>query len=149
MALSFWERESFLSGIDVAVIGSGIVGLNAAWSLKRRQPALNVTVFERGFLPYGASTRNAGFACFGSVSELLDDLAGHSEDEVFGLVEKRWRGLALLRAKLGGSAIDFHECGGYEVFTPANQELYERCLDCLPRLNAAVDRMTGIPQTFR
>ncbi len=71
--LSYWERESFFKHIDVAVIGSGIVGLAAAIHLKKIAPKLQVAILERGVLPVGASTRNAGFSCFGSMTELLDD----------------------------------------------------------------------------
>jgi len=38
-------------------------------------------------LPQGASTKNAGFACFGSLSEIIDDLKSHSEEEVIELVQ--------------------------------------------------------------
>ena len=55
--LSFWERESFFKGIDVAIIGCGIVGLNAAIRLKEIDPTISVAIFERGALPEGASTR--------------------------------------------------------------------------------------------
>ena len=72
--LSYWERESFFRDIDVAVIGSGIVGLSAALRARELAPSARIAVLERGALPIGASTRNAGFACFGSVSELLDDM---------------------------------------------------------------------------
>src|SRR6185369_8374728 len=101
MQLSYWEQESFFNHIDLLVIGGGIVGLNAAWHAKKIAPRLKVAVFERGSIPMGASTRNAGFACFGSPSELLDDLSRNSEEEVFSLVEKRWKGLSKLRKNLG------------------------------------------------
>lgn len=77
MKLSYWEQKSLIGNPDVAVIGAGITGLNAAIRLKQLDPALDVLVLERGALPEGASTRNAGFACFGSPSELLADLAHH------------------------------------------------------------------------
>ena len=64
--LSYWEKTSFFD-YDVIVIGSGIVGLNAAIHLKKSSPALKISVLESGFLPTGASTKNAGFACFGSI----------------------------------------------------------------------------------
>lgn len=35
-ALSYWEYQSFLKGIDIAIIGSGIVGLTTAIFLKRK-----------------------------------------------------------------------------------------------------------------
>ena len=101
MNLSYWEKESFFRNIDVAIIGSGIVGLSAAIRLKELSPKLEIMILERGSLPIGASTRNAGFACFGSLSEMIDDLNFHSEEEVFQLVEKRWKGLQLLRKNLG------------------------------------------------
>jgi hypothetical protein len=66
-------------------------------------------------LPHGASTKNAGFACFGSISEIIDDLKSHSE-EVYQLVTKRLEGLRLLRKRLGDEAIDFKPYGGYELF---------------------------------
>jgi gamma-glutamylputrescine oxidase len=114
--LSFWERESFFKGIDVAIIGCGIVGLNAAIRLKEIDPTISVAIFERGALPEGASTRNAGFACFGSLTELLDDLKNTSEDEVFALIERRYRGLLRLRERVGDDAMDYEEHGGYEIF---------------------------------
>ena len=87
--LSFWEKETFLTNVDYLIIGSGIVGLSTAIHLKKKQPNKKVLILERGYLPTGASTKNAGFACIGSASELLDDLNHCSENEVFETVEKR------------------------------------------------------------
>jgi hypothetical protein len=67
-------------------------------------------------LPHGASTKNAGFACFGSISEIIDDLKSHSEEEVYQLVTKRLEGLRLLRKRLGDEAIDFKPYGGMNYF---------------------------------
>lgn len=131
--LSFWETDTWFNNIDVAIIGSGIVGLNAALNLKLKQPSLKVIILERGFLPSGASTKNAGFTCFGSPSELLDDLEHMDEDEVFALVEKRWRGLQRLRQNVGDAALDYQEHGGYEVFD--NPDAYAACMDKLTYLN--------------
>ena len=58
-------------------------------------------------LPQGASAKKAGFAYFGSLSELIDDLKTHTEEEVYNLVKKRWEGLQLLRTNLGDENIDF------------------------------------------
>lgn len=149
MELSFWEKESYFGHIDVLVVGSGIVGLNAALYLKTKQPALKVMVVERGLLPTGASTRNAGFACFGSPSELLDDLSHHSESDVFALVERRWRGLQRLRQNLGDKAIDFHRWGGYELFEESQQPLYEACLAQLPYLNEQLQQVIGEQEVYR
>ncbi|WP_266202652.1 NAD(P)/FAD-dependent oxidoreductase [Pontibacter kalidii] len=149
MQLSFWEQETYFKDIDVLIIGSGIVGLNAALHLKQQQPTLKVMVAERGLLPTGASSKNAGFACFGSPSELLDDLQHHSEEEVFGLVERRWRGLQRLRRNLGDATIDYHRWGGYELFDAQQQQLYKACVEQLPYLNRQLQDIIGEPQVFQ
>ncbi len=127
--LSYWEKKEWFSDIDFTIIGSGIVGLNAALRLRERFPLKKVLVVERGILPNGASTKNAGFACFGSLSEILDDLNTHTEEEVYNLVEKRWKGLSLLRKTLGDNAIGFEQNGGYEVFTKEEKDLLQKCID--------------------
>lgn len=141
--LSYWEKNTFLSKIDVAIIGSGIVGLTAAINFKRTKPALKIAVLERGFLPWGGSTKNAGFACFGSPSEILDDLKSHTEDEVLQLIERRWKGLAALRGLLGDATINYEPVGNYEVFNPNDIGLYNECADKLPYLNNLVKEVIG------
>lgn len=116
MNLSYWEIKSWFTNVDFTIIGSGIVGLSAAIFLKEKHPKANILIIEKGFLPQGASTKNAGFACFGSLSEVIDDLKTHSEQEVFQLVKKRWDGLSLMRNTLGDKEIDFQQRGGYELF---------------------------------
>lgn len=112
--LSFWEKD-IIQKSDLIVIGSGLVGLSTAISFLERNPNKKVTVLERGALPSGASTKNAGFACFGSVTELLDDLNHVSESQMVDLVKSRFRGLKLLKARLGEGSIDFNQWGGYEL----------------------------------
>jgi gamma-glutamylputrescine oxidase len=111
-SFSYWERTAFIDNADVIIIGSGLVGLSAALNLKKRQPGLKVLVLERGFLPTGASTKNAGFACFGSLSELLASLQHSTEAEVAQLVNYKWRGLQRLRENLGDDAMEYHQHGG-------------------------------------
>jgi gamma-glutamylputrescine oxidase len=135
MTLSYWEYQSWLTNVDYTIIGSGIVGLNTALRLKERFPKANILILERGFLPNGASTKNAGFACFGSLSEILDDLNSHSEEEVVQLVQKRVDGLNLLRNTLGDDAIDFKLWGGYELFTPQDKALLNECESKMESVN--------------
>jgi glycine/D-amino acid oxidase-like deaminating enzyme len=148
-SLSFWERESFFKDIDIGIIGSGIVGLNAALSIVERDPSVRVAVFERGALPEGASTRNAGFACFGSVTELLDDLTKTSESAVFDLVEMRYRGLQRLRARVGDDAMEYEGRGGYEVFQLKEKGLYEECADKLAYFNKNVKNIIGRDDVYQ
>jgi len=135
MNFSYWEQKSWFTAIDYTVVGSGIVGLSCALRLRENFPKANILVLERGILPQGASTKNAGFACFGSISEILDDLKTHSEAEVLELVRQRLEGLQLLREMLGDSQIDYQELGGYELFTDADTVVYEECLDKVDYVN--------------
>lgn len=130
---SFWEHTAFLKPRDYIVIGSGITGLSAALRIKELEPKASVAVLERGMLPSGGSTKNAGFACFGSLSELVDDLQNMPEEELLNLVNKRWRGLQLLQRRF--PQIDFEPCGGYELFTPNDDELFETCLNSINSIN--------------
>lgn len=145
---SFWERESFFKGIDTLIIGSGIVGLSAAISLKTRFPKQKIVILERGTLPYGASTRNAGFACFGSISELLSDLETQSESEVFALVERRFRGLSRLRERVGDKNMEYEQLGGYEVFAENEKEIYEKCAAKMAYFNQILHSLLKIPNIY-
>ena len=135
MNLSYWEIKSWLSNVDFTIIGSGIVGLSCALQLKSKYPNSNILILEKGILPQGASTKNAGFACFGSISEIIDDLKSHSEDEVLNLIKKRYQGLQLLRENLGDSNINYKRHGGYEVFLNKDSSLFESCLQKRTEIN--------------
>ncbi|MEM1321642.1 MAG: FAD-dependent oxidoreductase [Bacteroidota bacterium] len=147
-APSWWESDVFLPMYDVLIIGSGIVGLSAALHLAAYSPRLKVAVVERGSLPLGASTRNAGFACFGSMTELLADADQHSEAAMLGLVERRWRGLQGLRQRVGEQAMHYQGLGGYEVFRRGEEESFQRCADQLSAINKQLASITGLPETF-
>lgn len=111
---SYWEQQSFLK-YDHIVVGAGITGLSNAIELRTLYPNDSVLVLERGMIPAGASTRNAGFACMGSVTELLDDLETMQESEVVALFQQRKTGLQLLRKRLNDSAIGYASNGSYEL----------------------------------
>lgn len=135
MKLSFWEINSWFTGVDYTIVGSGIVGMHTALRLRERFPESKILVLEKGPMPQGASTKNAGFACFGSLSEIIDDLKNHSEEEVTALIQKRWNGLQLLRKRLGDAAIDFKPHGGYEIFPEEDSNGFEECLRRMPFVN--------------
>lgn len=143
---SFWETQTYFNNIDLIIVGSGIVGLNAAISYKEKHKKAKVVVLERGVLPHGASTKNAGFACFGSVSELLSDLKKSEEDLVWQTVEMRIKGLALLKKRLGDKQIDYKELGGYELFD--NKVRFEECHNSIDYFNKKVSSLTGSKNTY-
>lgn len=146
MDLSYWEKQSYFAHIDLLIIGSGIVGLNAAVSFKNKYPKAKVVVAERGLLPLGASTKNAGFACFGSVSELQDDLGRMPESTVWETVKLRYAGLKKLKKLLGEKNMDYQPLGGFEVFD--NKDDFERCAALLSAFNAKINSHLKLKNTY-
>ncbi|MBK9270940.1 MAG: FAD-binding oxidoreductase [Saprospiraceae bacterium] len=145
--ISYWERIGLQTQYDLCIVGSGIVGLNAGISYLENKPNSRVCILERGWRPDGASTKNAGFACFGSAGELLDDLQNQSAEEVFALFKKRYDGIGALRKRLPNEDIGWNSAGGYEVFTDENK------MDCpsdqqLQQINAEIQKWTGLKNYF-
>ena len=126
MNYSYWELKEWFTNIDFTIVGSGIVGLNCALQLQKKHPKAKILILEKGMLPQGASTKNAGFACFGSLSELIDDLNTHTAQEVYRLVDKRWKGLQLLRKNLGSKNIDFQQNKGFELCN--SEAFFDECI---------------------
>jgi glycine/D-amino acid oxidase-like deaminating enzyme len=143
---SFWENQTYFKNIDLIVVGSGIVGLSTAISYKEKHKKAKILVLEKGILPTGASTKNAGFACYGSVSELLSDIKKNDEDLVWQTVEMRIKGLELLRNRLGDKHIDFKEFGGYELFDKT--ERFEECAESIDYFNKRIKSYTKLKNTY-
>lgn len=113
--LSYWESESFLK-YDVIIVGAGISGLSTAISLVEKDKSISVLILEKSLFPSGASTKNAGFACFGSLSELLSDMDVMGKQKCLELVKKRWLGLQKLRARFTDEELGYEGLGGFELF---------------------------------
>lgn len=144
---SYWEYKTFIHRkYDLIIVGSGIVGLSTAISFKKRNPKATVLVLERGTLPNGASTKNAGFACFGSSGELLDDLKKMPAQAVWDTLNMRVKGLQILRKRLGDKNMNYQALGGYEVFD--NSLELENSKIHLHELNSKIKELTGLGKTF-
>jgi glycine/D-amino acid oxidase-like deaminating enzyme len=115
--VSIWEKESFFAPKDVIIVGSGFVGLWSAYYLKKNHPKLSIAIVDRGIIPTGASTRNAGFACFGSVTELIADTMKSGEEQMLEIVEMRYKGLKKIRKTFTKKEIGYQDFGGYELVT--------------------------------
>mgnify|MGYP005748036101 FL=1 len=117
--ISYWEQKNFLS-YDVILVGSGFTGLSAAIHYKKKHPRAKVLILEKEIFPTGASTKNAGFACFGSLTEILDDLWAMTQEEVIQLVKKRHKGLTDIRKQFGEKALGYVQSHGFELLDEEN-----------------------------
>ena len=145
--ISIWEKETFLKDQDIIIIGSGFTGLWTAFFLKQKNPKLEITILERGWLPTGASTRNAGFACFGSLSEVMADANNHGHERMLELVELRFKGLKTI-TKHFKKDIDFDLCGGYELYDTSNAITTDQLEENVVYLNSLLRPITGKKRTY-
>lgn len=145
--LSVWEKETFFAPQDVIIVGSGFVGLWSALKLINRYPHYKITILERGIIPTGASTRNAGFSCFGSPSELLNDIAVAGEEKTFELVSHRYKGLQQIRKYFSEAEIGYDPSGGFECFTNDSSD-WKNVEEQLSWLNKKLQPITGEDTTF-
>lgn len=141
--ISFWEREHWLNSFDFLVVGAGFTGLFSALWLREKYPDAAICIAERGALPQGASTKNAGFACFGSVGEILDDAQDEGLESALQRVVHRYRGLQKLRGTMPNSAMHFEPTGGHELFLPSEAAHYQDCIAAIPEINAYLNREIG------
>ena len=123
--ISFWEKKELLS-YDLVVLGGGITGMFCALSYRKKFPRASIAILERGLFSSGASTKNAGFACFGSLAELIEDIEQMNENDVYKIIQMRLEGLSLLRETIGDHNLDIKFNGGYELFFDKNLELLEK-----------------------
>lgn len=149
MHLSRWEKESFYAPADVIIAGGGFVGLWSAWWLMKKYPRLRITLLDRGVIPTGASTRNAGFACFGSPTELLKDADLYGEDRMLALVEQRYKGLLRIQKTFGAKSIEYLRHSGYELIDQALSDSSDDIRVQVHRLNKLLRPVLGTDETFR
>ncbi len=146
--LSYWEKTSYFEGIDFLVIGAGIVGYSTAIHLRKKYPNSKILVIERGYLPSGASSKNAGFTCFGSATELLDDLTQYDESTVWETVQKRWEGLSYLRELVGDSSLDLKLNGSWDIIKKGDEAIAGQVHDQMDYLNQKMLEITGEKNAF-
>ena len=90
--------------------------------LRKNNPSASVAILERGLFSSGASTKNAGFACFGSLSELIEDESELGEEKLLSIIKMRLDGLSV------GKLLEIIKWilrwdGGYELFFDKIQKI--------------------------
>lgn len=140
--LSIWEAETFYAPQDIVIVGAGFSGLWTALHLKQKYPSKKITIIERGATPAGASGRNAGFACFGSLTEILSDCQTMGIDKTLELINWRFEGLKIIRQHFNDINIDYHNTGGYELLTQ------DAALEKLSQINSLLYSITQGTETF-
>lgn len=129
MQTSLWEQTTYYQQTDIVIAGAGFMGLWSAWELLQQYPHLSITIVDKNPTPLGASTRNAGFACFGSLTELISDEDTIGTDAMLAIVEMRFRGIEKIKQLFNKEEIDYDACGGYETLMathPAYDHLTEK-----------------------
>lgn len=139
---SVWELETFYRKRDVIIIGSGFTGLWTAISVKEKYPEKSVLIIERNSVPLGASTRNAGFACFGSLTEIIADSEKMGWEKTLELVKMRFDGLQKIQQYFNHSEIDFELCKGYEILNN------DQPLEKIDEVNEQLKSITGKEKTY-
>jgi len=147
--ISIWEKETFYAPQDVVIMGSGFVGLWSAFYLKKKNPKLKITIVDRGIIPTGASTRNAGFACFGSLSEVIYDAKTMGRDKMLQLVEMRYKGLERIVQYFDEDLIDFEMCGGYELYDFNDKVSSEQLQENIQYINSLFKSITSKKKTYK
>ena len=117
--ISYWEKTQLLH-YDLVVLGGGITGIFCALHFRKNNPTASIAILERGLFSSGASTKNAGFACFGSLSELIEDESELGEEKLLSIIKMRLDGLSVLRETVGDHKMDLKWDGGYELFFDKN-----------------------------
>ena len=140
---SYWERKHFFDSCDLIVIGAGIVGYSTALHFKRSNPEAKVLILERGLLPSGASSKNAGFACFGSPTELADDLQRFDASTVWDTVALRLEGLRYLEEIIGSKNMDLQINGSWDLIREDEADIQKEILEYLPEFNVALEKISG------
>ncbi|OCK52221.1 hypothetical protein BA768_12780 [Chryseobacterium sp. CBo1] len=139
---SIWELETFYRKRDVIIIGAGFTGLWTAISIKEKYPEKSVVIIERNSIPLGASTRNAGFACFGSLTEVIADSEKMGWEKTLDLVKMRFNGLRKIQSYFKSTEIDFELNGGFEILND-NEPLQK-----IDEVNEKLKSITGSEKTY-
>ncbi len=147
MQVSIWEKESFFAARDIIIVGAGLCGLWCAHDLILKNPKLKILLLDKGIIPAGASTRNAGFACFGSPTELLYDAEIMGTAAMWQIAAMRYQGIQKIKQHFSPGDIGYDHCGGFECLQNEKHDIGE-LQQKLFWLNEELHPITGLKETF-
>ncbi|TVR83875.1 MAG: FAD-binding oxidoreductase [Saprospirales bacterium] len=141
--LSYWESQLLPADCDVCIIGGGFTGAWTAFFLSRLNPGIRIVILEEMTISRGASTRNAGFLCYGSPTEILEDIETMGEVKALGLVRDRYMGLRKIQSLVPPGSASISWNSGYELFTKSQSATYDQVLNKLSELNESLKSVIG------
>ncbi len=101
--------------VDIAVIGGGYTGLSTALHLARDHKA-DVAVLDAGHIGWGASGRNAGFACLAATKLAIKDMIGrYGLDETKAFYASQIEGIEFTASLMQQEGIDAGRTGDGNV----------------------------------
>lgn len=139
-----WPALDGAHRTDVAIIGAGVTGLNAALTLA--QNGMSVTVLEAHVPGWGASGRNGGFCCIGGAK-----LSGAQLSRRFGdraatdFAKTQLAAIDHVAQVIGTHGIEAHTHSAGEVqlaHRPRHQRAFAAEAEVLARLGVEADVLT-------
>ncbi|MDI9338566.1 MAG: FAD-dependent oxidoreductase [Alphaproteobacteria bacterium] len=146
--LSYWEKDVYVNNLDVVIVGIGFVGLWTALALKNKHPKLKILMVDQGVVPTGASTKNAGFACFGSITEQLENLKTLGEEKTLEFVKNRYQGIETIKKTFNPKQIDYFNYGGYEIILNDHSQ-NRNWLQEVTTINSLLSQVLPLKNTYQ
>jgi glycine/D-amino acid oxidase-like deaminating enzyme len=144
--LSYWESKIWKKKFDLIVVGSGITGATAVIHFAKKNPGKQILVLDQFQFGLGATSKNAGFICFGSPTELLATQQHQGKEFLEEQLSKKWHGLQILLKTFGAAAIQAKFNGGFEVFQ--SEDIFNTTMVQLDSLNQLFKKIGKLSQQF-
>jgi gamma-glutamylputrescine oxidase len=129
--LSYWEQTQYITNIDYLIIGAGFSGMWTAIELNKKKPNASILIVDRGIMPSGASSKNAGFSCFGSPTELIADAQLMGKEQMWQIAFKRYEGIRKIHNTFSYKKIDYENSGGFECLNKNDFDIVSKNLEWL------------------
>lgn len=112
---------------DVIIVGGGVYGLSLGCNILEKQPKKSVCILERGILPMGASSKNAGFGTFIGYIEFISEIESKGWDRASRDMLDRYTGIQMLLKRVNNDPNIIKQTGCYDI-------IYEQEVASLGRL---------------